>query len=353
MSWLYSRALVEAFSAGTCSAGGVSVPWSMSPMPPVFCSHGKMTGFSRLSRFGMTCEPLTDAHGEGLLTWFREVSRARTSARRAREQGSMGSEAACGKRWPGSLARWDRDSCSWRTHQFPLLGGLELFSETWPRWGMMRGGECWGRTMPELRTSGTGSGLWPTIRKSDGEKGGRGDLIQAVRGNENTHFKMPMWATPCKTDAKPITGGNLYQTQSGTVRHMRPDGKSSNRGLATQVMWPSPTKDDANNVTRKSGEFQSLTRSVQMFPTPTTQDASNNGGPSQMERNSLPLNAVAGGALNPMWVEWLMGWPLGWTDLRPLEMDRFRQWCASHGRRWPEGETLRRGAPETGRHAEA
>jgi len=30
-----------------------------------------------------------------------------------------------------------------------------------------------------------------------------------------------------------------------------------------------------------------------------------------------------GGKLNPMWVEWLMGWPLGWTDLKPLEMDKF------------------------------
>ena len=27
--------------------------------------------------------------------------------------------------------------------------------------------------------------------------------------------------------------------------------------------------------------------------------------------------------LNPSWVEWLMGWPIGWTDLKPLEMDKF------------------------------
>ena len=25
------------------------------------------------------------------------------------------------------------------------------------------------------------------------------------------------------------------------------------------------------------------------------------------------------GKLNPTWVEWLMGFPLGWTDLKPLE----------------------------------
>ena len=39
-----------------------------------------------------------------------------------------------------------------------------------------------------------------------------------------------------------------------------------------------------------------------------------------------------GGSLNPLWVEWLMGWPIGWTDLRPLGMDKFRQWFDSHGR---------------------
>jgi hypothetical protein len=29
-----------------------------------------------------------------------------------------------------------------------------------------------------------------------------------------------------------------------------------------------------------------------------------------------------GGKLNPTWVEWLMGWPLGWTDLKPLATDK-------------------------------
>lgn len=30
--------------------------------------------------------------------------------------------------------------------------------------------------------------------------------------------------------------------------------------------------------------------------------------------------------------EWLMGWPIGWTALEPLETAKFRQWCASHGK---------------------
>lgn len=36
--------------------------------------------------------------------------------------------------------------------------------------------------------------------------------------------------------------------------------------------------------------------------------------------------------LNPEWVEWLMGWPLGWTSvLQPLATDRFREWQQQHG----------------------
>lgn len=61
-------------------------------------------------------------------------------------------------------------------------------------------------------------------------------------------------------------------------------------------------------------------------------DAANNGGASQLQRNTPPLNAVAGGALNPPWVEWLMGWPIGWTDLSHLEMDRFHWWLRLHSR---------------------
>jgi hypothetical protein len=73
----------------------------------------------------------------------------------------------------------------------------------------------------------------------------------------------------------------------------------------------------------------SLPTAVRMFPTPTVQDSENDGGPSQYNRNSIPLNALVKmtnrttgylseaipGSLNPDWVELLMGFPVGWTDL--------------------------------------
>jgi hypothetical protein len=67
------------------------------------------------------------------------------------------------------------------------------------------------------------------------------------------------------------------------------------------------------------------------WPTPTVQDSKNNGAQSQMERNTKPLNAEVGGPLNPTWVEWLMGWPLGWTDCDASATDKFQQWLHAHG----------------------
>jgi hypothetical protein len=56
---------------------------------------------------------------------------------------------------------------------------------------------------------------------------------------------------------------------------------------------------------------------AQLYPTPTVNDSKNNAPPSQHTasgRHSNPLNVVAGGSLNPVWVEWLMGFPSGWTE---------------------------------------
>ena len=38
-----------------------------------------------------------------------------------------------------------------------------------------------------------------------------------------------------------------------------------------------------------------------------------------------------GGVPKIEWLEHLMGWPIGWTDLEPLETGKFQQWSRSHG----------------------
>lgn len=47
----------------------------------------------------------------------------------------------------------------------------------------------------------------------------------------------------------------------------------------------------------------------------------------------LKLEMLCGGVPNPVLVEWLMGWPMGWTELQPLETGKFRQWLDLHGTR--------------------
>lgn len=105
MSWLYSRALVEAFSAATCSAGAPSAPSRSTPTPQAYLSPDRMTAFSRPSRFGMTFGPSTDIPGEDLLTWYRAGFLA---SRSALPVGGVASPAICGPRCCGSSERVSR-----------------------------------------------------------------------------------------------------------------------------------------------------------------------------------------------------------------------------------------------------
>lgn len=295
MSWLFSRALVEASSAVISSGGEPSAPLSSTTTPQAFSWLAKTTGASRRSRSGMTCEPLTDARGEAVLTWCLADSLARTSAQQDKAPGLTAPAPDSGEKWRGSLAKYDRDSSSWKTPQCSLLAGLDAFSETWPRWGMMRDGECSGLAMPERRISETASGSWPTPNKMD--------------SHDHESMSSPQ---------------HWQERQEAKERH----------GIHPKQKWPTPTKSDGIGGPGQAETCQggmNLRTAVQRFPTPTVNDSKNNNPPSQALRNTPPLNVVVGGSMNPAWVEWLMGWPLGWTDSHVSATDRFRQWCASHG----------------------
>jgi hypothetical protein len=66
-----------------------------------------------------------------------------------------------------------------------------------------------------------------------------------------------------------------------------------------------------------------------LWPTITINGNYNRKGLSKTSGDGLAT--VVGGPLNPPWVEWLMGWPPGWTDLKPLEMDKFHCVQQQHG----------------------
>jgi len=295
MSWLFSRALmqdyensrcspeqVEESSAATCWDGAPSAQLNVMPTQHKFWRNDKTVEPSDLSRFGLTCAALTEDRGADLLTWFLEASRAKTSAWPARAQALTESEAACGPTWRGSLARFDPASSTWRTVQPSLLGDSDECSVTWPRSGMTAGGLCWELPTLVRPTSATGSGLWPTPTASLGTNGGR--------------------VTPTKARE----GGTLIEA------------------LSARTTWPTPTM--CGNYNRKGASATSgdgLATAVLKCATPTARDwRSGKASEATMERNSRPLSEQIGGLLNPEWVEWLMNWPIGWTDLRRSAMDK-------------------------------
>ena len=59
-----------------------------------------------------------------------------------------------------------------------------------------------------------------------------------------------------------------------------------------------------------------------LFPTPT---ASSHTGAGVRGEGGPNLQTVAGGSLNPTWLEWLMGYPAGWTELEPSVMQSCRK----------------------------
>jgi hypothetical protein len=68
------------------------------------------------------------------------------------------------------------------------------------------------------------------------------------------------------------------------------------------------------------------------LPTPTAHNSKEGAYPAEGTRNTPTLAFQIGGKINPDWNEWRMGWPIKWTDLKPLAMDKFQRWLHSHGK---------------------
>jgi hypothetical protein len=158
MSWLFSQALVEAFSAGTSLDGEPCAQLNVMPTPHKFWCNGKTMEPSDLSRFGLTLRVLTEGRGLAVLTWFRAAFPARGLVQLDLELDSPTSEAGSGEKCAGSLAKFDRATSTWKTAHCSLLGDSGSSSVTWPRWGSMRNGECWERAKPVRHISASASG---------------------------------------------------------------------------------------------------------------------------------------------------------------------------------------------------
>jgi len=328
MSWLFSQVLVEEYLGDICSDGEQSVPLNGRHIQQAYCAPDKMTKFSRLSRFGMTYKLLTENRGEELLTLYRAGFPARISQSQDEVTDWTESDPVCGNIWRASWAKFDQDTSTWKTVQCSLFGDLTESLPTLPRWGMTQGGELYQQQTLVRPIKESESGLWRTPDTGAGGTSGllkkgithwaNGQPIQVRLVDQVNNPKM--WPTPVASDATTgaIFGKNdtFYTTSTGMPRKVNQNGKDGSVGLA---------------------------RLVQMWPTPSTRDYKGGyiGGRIRDGKVSWDTLDVAvqhtdnqhktGGQLNPTWVEWLMGWPLGWTDLKPLEMDKFQKWQEQHG----------------------
>jgi DNA (cytosine-5)-methyltransferase 1 len=308
MSWLFSQALVVEYLGGTCSDGEQSAPLSGSNTQQAYCAPDKMTVFSRLSRFGITYKPLTESRGEELLTLFREDFHARTLVPQEKVQELTEKEAECGEKWRASFTKYDPNTCSWKTHQCSLLGDLYEFLETWPQWGLMRDGECWEQRTLEQTIRGTESGLSP-----NGVDSFHTPNTTGLDGGSNSRRalkkRQEAWPTPTASQAR--SEGMILQmrqlVENGTTTIEEAEAMIGGSLTPKRMSnWPTPVKSD-HAARRPSKGWQGNSDLPSVVWTET-------GGKQNPEMSPASLNAT--------WVEWLMGWPLEWTDLKPLEMDK-------------------------------
>jgi hypothetical protein len=172
--------------------------------------------------------------------------------------------------------------------------------------------------------------------------------------NLETVVGRQMWPTPCLpgnggTNGKAKLKKMLWPTPRSQDREGLEAGmRRDSPGLGVMVrMWPTPdTCAGGTGPSQAKRNQPRLQDAVKMWATPNARDwkeqtlslalARAHGNAEKSRQLPRQMSAecpeLRGGKLNPMWVEWLMGWPLGWTDCAASATDKFRQWCDSHGK---------------------
>jgi len=202
----------------------------------------------------------------------------------------------------------------------------------------MRSGELFPLPTPALRTCGSGSGYLPTPDSRDWKDTG------ATQGNRHSPNlgTVAHWPTP--------RAGNPGS------RPNRKGGKILSEEVKKSMgMIPTPRAEDSQSFGAHRGTPDTLTAFTKMWPTPGAAKANNDtsltcSGDGREKPNKLGwavaaeqqkeattieearmMGAGNGGKLNPTWVEWLMGFPLGWTVCEAWETRSSRRSRKSSG----------------------
>jgi hypothetical protein len=284
-----------------------------------------------------TCEPSQPLTAIGQSMSSAGASRAKTSALQARGQDSPGQGLVFGTSLQESFAKLAPDGSLWKTSAPSLLGDSEPFSKTWPASGLMRNGTAYQLVPLVRRTAGNESGLWRTPSAQEpGVKAER--LTSREPGGQARHYDKQTGRLAQIGLSQQVQLRAMYPTPSasqmpceGTVRLAR------QRWLAGDCTLEEANAIAGRDVRDKQGKVPA------MWPTPTACQGHNNsamnagtGGRAMLAAaasSDEEAKAMAGGALNPTWVEWLMGFPLGWTDLGDSATPSSRKSSKSSGGR--------------------
>ena len=143
--------------------------------------------------------------------------------------------------------------------------------------------------------------LWPTVRVSSAN----GPCKKEIENNNpkcRLEVSIVNWATPNTLDHLPARSPEAMKKLMGP--NCQRAGRSRPSNLREQIMWPTPIASEHKyRLQGNSQQSNGLTATaIHSHP-----DQKENGKKSQL-------------VLNPQFVEWLMGWPIGWTEFEPVEM---------------------------------
>ena len=250
----------------------------------------------------------------------------------------------------GLLARYNLDTHSLRTYQCSFIEDLEEYSVTLPKSGMIVNGRLSELMMWVQDTEEKGYGLWRTPDSMAGGALGEEALEEMAMGywkRESGSLKQlrlqdqvrhsSLWPTPNTLDGmepKNLDKIMEYNQQYRAGRSYASMNLREKVVYGHQEIWPTPRAREGG--AGKPGSKGSLhaqekrylagvIQEEKPFPTPQASDHRDRGNLStpaikrrQEKGKQLALSmsvSETSGKLNPQWVEWLMGFPPGWTDL--------------------------------------
>jgi len=303
MSWLYLPESVASNSALRRQAvSELCAVLRKIHTQPKSSRRGCRKGRSKRPRYGTTLPPLTGDLGAALWMSSLAGSRARIYPTQARAQASRKEPAPVyGQRCSESFAMYDPATSLWRTSQLSLVEGLDEFLETWPRAGTTRTGIAYQHEALVPLTGGTGCSLWPTPNAMPGTNDLNWEATDGRMKPNKLGWAVRAWPTPTSRDHKDGSAESCANVPVNAllgraVHYPTPEPG----GSLTQRTWRSPQARDVKNA-RAPEKWQSGERQP--------------GLNDQVADKTAPDTATRNGQLNPTWVEWLMGFPLGWTDL--------------------------------------